>query len=1473
MFKFKMSLLFQNVKFRVAVVVLVIASIIAGIVYIPRNKAGGVNNSTQLTSNQIISEAAKLIGKGYSSNGYGGGHGVNFNVWDANQKYDGTKNKLLSIGEFSQLDCTGLVYYTLTKLGVSTSGFLFQNPVPVDPNHWYYTSQSAKVTKGTSSLKFSYKGATKNVQVLKAGEKVSQRPYYMCENGTEIPSGTVVISNGASLGANYHDHGWIYIGNLETTDVKEVAKTLIKDFGVSANLLINGDVNGNFTIKTYKNTAGKTVDVIQKTDANSTHWRIECTADSTGNGVYINNGDPRVDYQNEGANKLVGPIYAFKFAEQPVVSGNYTVELVKVREDGTTVITSDEATFDINGESKNTAKGVLNIVSGKKIANVNQNDTYTITETKAPNGFVAYNDTIKLNVGFKKVGTKYVIDSSKTSCTAPGLTGTIYKVSEDNAKITVYVPNTEKRRNPEGQYSVELIKVKEDGKTVITSDEATFSINNESKTTSKGVLNVVSSKNITGVDSKDSYTIKETKAPNGYQQFTGSLNLDVAFKLDPETNRYLIDSEKTKGTGFNENTRFEVSPNGSKITVYVVNTENGSYNVELYKVDDKGNVINTPAKFEINGKEATTKNGKIEVASNVVVTDDTIVGQYTIKETQAPENYKLFDGTISLGVKMSKVNNKLVLTNDGITFNVDGQNKNAKFVLEGSTIKIYVPNTHKIFDLSLRNYITEIDGVKVDPSREPIINEESIKILQETGTAAYFHIKDSIGVTVGSEVELTIRVYNEGEILGHAKEITDYLPEGLSFLRISDKSTSEYSTTSAVGSKVVVLNYNGNKDIKSLRDFFGKSEVNVTNDYYQEVKIICKVENTDVHYITSRSEITNYGYTENGVWKEAKEVGNVDVDSAQNTIKDALDLDNWYENAKAITVVDKNGKTLVYYPGTQDDDDFETVEILSGKYNIVIKKVDSADGKTVLAGAYFSVNGNDEVGPTNANGEVTLVKGVQIKNDKQVDNYTIKETKAPADYNLYNGEIKVKVATKFSGKTFVIDSEKTTVDGKNVTFSTNKENTTLTIVVPNTKKVFDLSLRKFITEVNGKELTTSREPKVDVSKLAKGESTTATYTHPKNPVDVNTTDVVTYTIRVYNEGELDGYAAEIMDDIPEGLVFLPENEVNKEYKWVMYKEVAKKSDKSVVFDGKNYEVTNNAKEAKIIVTKYLALENGNDNLIKSFNGKELNYKDVKAAFKVVEPTTSDRVLINNAQITDDTDSTGKSVTDRDSTTNKWIDGEDDQDYDAVKVRYFDLALRKWVTKAIVYENGLEKVTETNHGPWDDPEPVVKVDLKNTNIDNVKVKFEYSIRIYNQGEIAGYAKEVSDYIPEGLKFEAVDNPQWKEVDGKIVTRALENTLLQPGEYADVTVILTWINGANNLGLKTNIAEISEDYNEWGTPDIDSTPNNKVPGEDDIDDAPVILAIRTGEPIVYTGVAVAALAIVSLGAVVIRKRILK
>ena len=112
---------------------------------------------------------------------------------------------------------------------------------------------------------------------------------------------------------------------------------------------------------------------------------------------------------------------------------------------------------------------------------------------------------------------------------------------------------------------------------------------------------------------------------------------------------------------------------------------------------------------------------------------------------------------------------------------------------------------------------------------------------------------------------------------------------------------------------------------------------------------------------------------------------------------------------------------------------------------------------------------------------------------------------------------------------------------------------------------------------------------------------------------------------------------------------------------------------------------------------------------------------------------------------------GKEVVDKDSTPDKWIDGEDDQDIEKIKVKYFDLALRKWVTQAIIIEDGKETVINTGHKPEDDPEAPVKVEIVASKLNKVVVKFRYSIRVTNEGEIAGYVKEIKDYIPQGLKF--------------------------------------------------------------------------------------------------------------------------
>ena len=96
-----------------------------------------------------------------------------------------------------------------------------------------------------------------------------------------------------------------------------------------------------------------------------------------------------------------------------------------------------------------------------------------------------------------------------------------------------------------------------------------------------------------------------------------------------------------------------------------------------------------------------------------------------------------------------------------------------------------------------------------------------------------------------------------------------------------------------------------------------------------------------------------------------------------------------------------------------------------------------------------------------------------------------------------------------------------------------------------------------------------------------GENNKITYEHTKTPVDVVTDDTVIYTIRVYNEGEIDGYASEITDDIPEYLEYLPEDSTNVEYMWKMYDE--------------NGAETEKVEEAVKVKTQYLSKENREDN--------------------------------------------------------------------------------------------------------------------------------------------------------------------------------------------------------------------------------------------------------------------------------------
>lgn len=651
------------------------------------------------------------------------------------------------------------------------------------------------------------------------------------------------------------------------------------------------------------------------------------------------------------------------------------------------------------------------------------------------------------------------------------------------------------------------------------------------------------------------------------------------------------------------------------------------------------------------------------------------------------------------------------------------------------------------------------------------------------------------------------------------------------------------------------------------------------------------------------------------------------------------------------------GKEYRYF---EDGDSTFVVEVpnipITGEYNIRIRKVDYDNPDKVLEGVTFTI-----VTPLGAREVVTGADGytepvtIPIGTTKftsvySADQIQITENSLGQYEDIYNKVVDVIpvyvhkgiMDSKYVSRRVILPTTKVTLDdGTQVNISLELGDNTVTITVPNKEiKYPDLSLEKFITAVTTGEETkeiTDREPvfKKD-NTVTNGDGYIYTPKYEKlAPVQVNYNDIVTYTLRVYNEGEIDAYAAEIIDDIPEGVEFVPytvgDGSVNDTYRWVMYKVVTdaeiallpagtevkelngKTQNGVTVYD--KCVVTNDPAEADYAVTDYLSIEQGkarmdettseNPNLLKAFEPttqekleKGPDSRDVKIQFKVThKPTTkeeADNTIINHAQISKDTDKNGIDITDRDSTENVWTDGEDDQDREKIKVNYFDLAEVKWVSEAIIIEDGVERVEKGNvleelqnqydHrliyamypdtiGQYTDLEPVVKVDIPESKIDSIVVKFRYKIRVYNEGQIDGYAKEITDYIPDGMKFVQEDNPLWKEVgDGKVVTNQLADKLLTVGgEPETIEIVYTWINGKDNIGLKVNVAEISADYNEHGTPDVDSKPNNVTPGEDDIDDAPVLLSIRTGETVrtEYIVLGVAVVALIATGVVLIKK----
>ena len=1212
--------------------------------------------------------------------------------------------------------------------------------------------------------------------------------------------------------------------------------------------------------------------------------------------------------------------------------GSYNLKLIKV-EQGNTTNKLQGATFRItspNGTVTETTSSNGEINVGPITINTPGTDTITIEETQAPDGYEKV-ITAPINVQVTKTlsSNTYTMSNAVITNTQTGSS-----ISVSGSTITVTVEN--KLIPKDSEYNLKLVKV-EQGNTSKKLQGAEFRINSPTgevtqTTNASGEINIGQiAVTATGTDT---ITIEETKAPDGYEKIiTAPITVQVTKVF--ENNTYKMSTAQIT----NAQTGASLTLSGNTITVTVENKlipKTSEYNLKLVKVEEGTSNKLEGAEFKINspnGEVTKTTNASGEINIGPIAVTATGTDTITIEETKAPAGYeKIITAPITVQVTKVFENNTYKMSDAVITNAQNG----ADISLSGNTITVTVENKAKYFDLALRKYITQVNGENVANTRVPVIDTTSLT----TGTtASYKHRKDPVAVTTGDKVIYNLTIYNEGQKPGRATKLQDQLPTGLVFNRVvsGNFELDSYSETD----NLLKLRRTSNTD--NLDAYNGTTldsetiqiECTVTAVPTYKEQILTNVAWISEEYdAESNVTITNEENADRdsvpGTHPDVNK-DNMEDYTGNNNKEDLTDEDYYYKGQEEDDDFEK--LKLVYF-------DLSLRKFITGRNDTTLTNREPQVDVTHLAdGTSTTATYNHPKNPIDMQRGDIVIYTIRVYNEGSMDGYANEitdylpeELEFLPDHEInqeYEWQVSSDgrhVTTDYLSKAKETSSRQnllkafdgTTLDYKDVKIAckikdtaevgkkltnlaeiteskdsdgndvVDRDSETDNVEVPTDKDLpnykddeidkdyvpgqeddddfekvkvvyFDLALRKFITAVDDTEITNR------IPQLSMGEDGNIDYNHTKEPVEVENGNIVTYTLRIYNEGMMAGYASKVKDDVPDGLEFLPDNEINKEYRWVLSE------------DGKSIETDYLSKEQE---------QTEGANLIKAFDPElgitdtNPDYRDLKIAFRVTEPNTSDRILVNTAEISDDRDENNDPVDDIDSTpdnNNEWNE-EDDLDKEFVKVKYFDLALKKWVSRAIVTnQDGSQNIIETGHTGDEDPEPPAKVDLGRQDINKVTVKFEFQIKITNEGEIAGYATEVTDYIPEGLKFIQEDNPLWyprEPLNGRerVGTTQLADTLLQPGESATISILLTWINDPNNMGLKTNIAEISQDDNDSDTPDIDSTPDNFTDGEDDIDDAPVMLTVALGDTQIYIGLGFIIVAMLTGGIWAIKRYVL-
>ena len=300
----------------------------------------------------------------------------------------------------------------------------------------------------------------------------------------------------------------------------------------------------------------------------------------------------------------------------------------------------------------------------------------------------------------------------------------------------------------------------------------------------------------------------------------------------------------------------------------------------------------------------------------------------------------------------------------------------------------------------------------------------------------------------------------------------------------------------------------------------------------------------------------------------------------------------------------------------------------------------------------------------------------------------------------------------------------------------------------------------------------------------------------KSPYTVG--DTVTFSLTVLNQGSVPAFNVEITDYIPAGLTLVDAT-------WTASGTKATQTISGPIAAGSSAAAT-------------IKLRINNDFTGKSLtNEVEISKADDDSNPANTPPVDVDGVIDNNQS---NNGTTKDDVTNEDNKANASND-LDNADIDRIDVLQkpvlnpiFDLAIRK---------------NMIGTGPFKAGDAV-----------------PFEIVVFNQGTAAAFNVEVTDYIPTGMSLVAGNG--WA-ISGSNAVQTVAGPIA-PNSSVVIPITLKIDTGFTGTNL-TNVVEITkadDDNNPTNTPptDIDSTPGNKAPGEDDIDQTPIPFSPSTPPP---------------------------